>query len=116
MSTKAMRTVFDLLKQIEQRPSMYIGADDERERQLRNLEMLLHGYALALWQHGLDEPGGDFLQSFGAYLRERFGWSISAGPIAAVLRETGSATDAWRTFWAQVWEFRASVESTQEKE
>lgn len=90
---------------------MYVGADDERELQLHNLEMLLHGYALALWQHRLDEPGGDLLQSFGTYLRERFGWSTPAGPIAAVLRETGNAGQAWRIFWEQVWEFRDLVET-----
>jgi hypothetical protein len=106
-----MTTIFDLLKMIEQRPGMFVGGDDgQRELQLRNLEMFLLGYANALHQHRIDEPGKGFLEKFGAYLRERFDWSASAGPIAAVLSETGSPDEAWRTFWRLVWEYRDSVQ------
>jgi hypothetical protein len=90
---------------------MYLGGDDEnRELQLRNLQLFLFGYESALCHHRIDEPGQDFLRKFGAYLRERFDWSMSTGPIAAVLRETGSPDEAWRTFWRLVWEYRDSVQ------
>lgn len=36
---------------------MYVGANGGRERQLQNLEMLLHGYALAIGNTGLLSQG-----------------------------------------------------------
>ena len=106
-----MGTVFDILKSIEQHPNVHLGGtDSDREIQLRRLEMLLLGYSHALNQHGFDEPGVGFLHELGAYLKGRFGWSMSAGVIEAVLRESGNANDAWQTFWNSVWAFQESLE------
>ncbi|WP_224368987.1 hypothetical protein [Hyalangium versicolor] len=105
-----MATIFEFLKRVEQRPGMFLYADEEDwELQFRNLKMLLIGYEQALWNHKLDEPGRDFLDQFGAYLFEKYGWSSSSGPIAAILRETPSPHEAWRTFWREVWAFRDSM-------
>jgi hypothetical protein len=65
---------------------MYCCAEDAGEGRLDNLEMLLHGYAIAVVAHGVNDPGGEFLRAFGDYLRDRFGWSMSCGAIDAIRR------------------------------
>ena len=67
--------------------------------------MLLHGYSLAMHQHELTEAGRDFLGAFGEYLRGRFGWSMSMGPIAAI-REAAADEDEWALFWTLVADYR----------
>jgi len=107
----AMSTVFDLLAAIEGRPGMYLGDPETgRSRQLDDLEMLLHGYSLALQQHALTGPGREFLRSFGEYLRELFGWSMSAGPTAAILAATSTDEDAWTYFWKLIGEYRTAID------
>lgn len=111
-----MTSVFDLLDEIRQRPGMYVGGDaSQRMLQLQNLETLLSGYTLALRQHQIQEPVVDFNREFGAYLRGTKGWSLSCGPVAAVLREAVPGNDeAWQLYWRSVDEFRAAV-STQRR-
>jgi hypothetical protein len=101
--------VFRLLYEVEQRPGMYVGGEaSDRVGQLRDLQLLLHGYEIALSHHELDEQGAHFSRAFGRYLQERFDWSMSQGPIAAVINET-SPEDAWSTFWRLVHEFEAAA-------
>jgi hypothetical protein len=89
---------------------MFVGASDvERGEQLRNLEMILNGYALAVHHHHLQEPVTDFPRQFATYLSDRFGWSAAAGPIAAVRDASSNDEEAWNTFWRLVSEFRASL-------
>lgn len=106
-----MTSVFDILDAIEKRPSMYVGASNaERGTQLRNLEMLLGGYALAVQQHDLQEPVKDFPREFAAFLHKRFGWSAEAGPVAAIRDASQDDEDAWQKFWALTKEFRKSIQ------
>jgi hypothetical protein len=57
LTGKADVSVFDLLEDIRKRPAMYVGLDaSDRAGQLRNLELLLAGYAMALDRHGIVEP------------------------------------------------------------
>jgi len=102
--------VFDLLDQIKQRPGMYVGSSDsQRGEQLRNLELLLHGYSMALGCHQIREPVSDFPREFSHYLRGRFGWSTACGPAAAVRDASDTDDEAWEMFWRLVAEFRASL-------
>ena len=58
---------------------------------VRVLDAVLTGYAIALYEHGIQEPVQDFRRQFASYLRRRLDWSVSDGPIAAVIAET-----SWR--------------------
>ena len=102
-----MRTVFDFLRDIEKRPALYVGYDDESPgERLRDLEPISLGYGYALAQHEIDEPGRDFLRDLADYLRERYGWSSSLGPIHAIRAAAGCDADAWPLFWRLLWELR----------
>lgn len=102
-----MPTAFTLLNEIRQQPEMYVGGDSrDRTAQLRNLEILLNGYSLAVEMHGLDDPGRGFVRSFAAYLHRRFGWPIGLGPIVAILDGVRPGEDPWRRFWTLIDDFR----------
>jgi hypothetical protein len=103
-------TVFNVLREIETRPGMFIGLDSQhRAAQLRALEALLHGYSLALSENGVDEPGIDFLRGLAAYMAAQ-GWKVGAiGPIATIVAESPNSEVAWRVFWKLVWEFEAKL-------
>jgi hypothetical protein len=70
--------------------------------------MLIVGYSLAVYHHRLSDSGWVAYASFPDYLRERFGWSMSCGPIAAIRQDAGGDDEAWDRFWDLLWEFRAS--------
>src|SRR6478735_7484297 len=77
-----MASVFELLEEIEKQPGIFLGwSTAERGEQLRDLETLLIGYGHAVERHGIDDAGATFMQSFGVFLRERYGWSAAIGPI-----------------------------------
>ena len=105
-----MGSVFDLLEAIQKRPTLYVGwSEDRREDQMRDLEMLLHGYSAALHQHDVNEPGRNFLSKFSEYLRARYGWSMSCGPVVAIRNASTNADDAWELFWKLVWDYRDTL-------
>ncbi|MCP3142912.1 hypothetical protein [Pyxidicoccus xibeiensis] len=88
----------------------YLGcADDQRDKQLNNLQFIIYGYTVALKQHQLGEPTEDFLSDFAHSLRKKFGGSMSTGPIAAIRRESKNDEVAWSRFWILVWEFSKSL-------
>jgi hypothetical protein len=100
--------LFELLALIEKRPEMYLGgADGEIDRRLNHLELLLHGYNIAVRRH--HPPSEGFQRRFGEYLQGRFGWSMSRGPIRAIQDEADNDEDAWTLFWRLVDEFRRSL-------
>jgi hypothetical protein len=103
-----MGTVFDLLDEVRKRPGLFVGWDEcHRVRQLQNLELLLHGYAIALRHHRIYEPVEDFSREFAEYLYRTRGWSASCGPTAAIVDATANEQEAWDLFWKLVDEFRA---------
>ena len=106
----AMRNIFDLLDIIKARPGMYVGGDSESRRsQLRNLELLICGYEGALDLHKIQEHGRNFSRTFSDYLRERFGWSMSCGPIVAIEKACQDDAEAWQRFWELIADFRAHL-------
>jgi hypothetical protein len=101
--------IFEVLEDIRKRPTMYVGeSNSERGKQLCNLDLLLQGYALAIEHHRIVEDIADFPKAFGSYLHERFGWSVSAGPVAAIRDATMTDDEAWTRFWQLVTEFQSS--------
>jgi hypothetical protein len=74
-----MKRLRQLLSEIRQRPSMYVGGDD-KIRQLEDLELLITGYQLALYCLETEDSDAMFLESFGKYVRATRGWSMSCGP------------------------------------
>ncbi|MEV5824799.1 hypothetical protein AB0L25_04410 [Spirillospora sp. NPDC052242] len=72
--------VYGLLEQVRARPGMWI-----RGHSLRELEILLCGYGIALMVHEVDEgfafgPRGPFSD----WLGQRYGWSLVLGWAAAI--------------------------------
>ena len=105
-----MASVFDLLDEIRKRPTMYVGYDEtKRALQLQGLEMLLAGYGMALYYHNIKEPGSSFNRKFGVYIEETKGWSMSCGPVAAILEAAKNEEGAWKLYWKMVDEFRSTV-------
>jgi hypothetical protein len=108
-----MASVFDLLDDIQARPGMFLGwTANQRKEQLRHLETLLMGYGHAVAMHDLNDPGRDFLERFGAFLKSRHGWSDARGPIAAIVDRTGTHEEAWQLLWKLIREFRDSTQSS----
>ncbi|MCP3139186.1 hypothetical protein [Pyxidicoccus xibeiensis] len=102
-----MMSIFDLLEEVRRRPGMYVAGDESQGAlRLRSLEQLIHGYSLALRQHGIQESVVEFARDFGEFLWETRGWSTSSGFAAAVLEAAGSDGAAWELFWRLVEEFR----------
>ena len=107
-----MPTIYTFLSEIRQRPGMYVGGDEhDRGGQLRRLQFLLFGYGSAVELHGIDEPGRGFVVAFNDYLRERFGWSTSLGPMVAIIDNTPTPADAWSRFWELIDEFQCDSSS-----
>jgi hypothetical protein len=105
-----MASVFELLDEIRKRPSLYVGYDEsKRVLQLKAIETLMDGYSLALRNHNIQERTSDFNQDFDAYLSATKGWSVSCGPVVAILQATKNEEEAWELFWQLVDEFRATV-------
>uniref|UniRef100_UPI003F83BD4B flavin reductase family protein n=1 Tax=Actinosynnema sp. TaxID=1872144 RepID=UPI003F83BD4B len=70
--------VYDVLRDVQARPSTWV-------RSLRELETALWGYGVALQVHGIAEPhpfGGS--RGFSDWLRERFGWALERGWARAI--------------------------------
>jgi hypothetical protein len=104
-----MRSLFDLLERVKLHPAMYIGYDDqELDRRWAALEAMVIGYEYALREHSLKEAGSDFLNRFGAFLRGRFGWSMSCGPFFAIREHVSGDQQAFEEFWKLVAEFRTA--------
>jgi hypothetical protein len=105
-----MKSLFELLNAIRLRPEMYVGGDrSQRGAQLQHLEFLLHGYALAVEVHHLDEGVKDFPREFAEYLQHTYGWSAAAGPVAAIRDATSDDDEAWELFWSLVQDFKTTV-------
>ncbi len=107
-----MPSIFKLLERIRHAPSLYIGGPDGHIVQLRRLEMVLHGYQLALHEHGLREDVADFMREFGAFLQHKHGWPSDSGGITAVIESTTSPEGAWETFWNEVASFELSQKTS----
>lgn len=105
-----MPDIFDYLRRIEKSPEAYlVHTNSKRELQLYGLMIVIIGYTDALRAHDIDEPLKSFTGSFGQYLRKRFGWSMSEGPIGAILAQSPNADAAWDSFWPLLWDFERSL-------
>lgn len=105
-----MASIFDMLRLVEKSPESYlIYLNEQRDLQLRALMILVIGYSSALRVHGIQESLIHFTDRFGRHLRSRFGWSMSGGPIGAILEHSPNADAAWERFWALLWEFEKSL-------
>ena len=100
-----MATIFDLLNEVRNRPSMYVGWSD-RKAQLQHLESILYGYERALGAHDIDEPGVGFSRAFMDYLTETQGWDTTCGIAATLLENCSNEAQAWERFWEVVEQFR----------
>src|SRR4051812_35857976 len=70
--------VYDVLRDnIQLRPGMWV-------RSLRELEIMLWGYGVALEVHGVAEPDLFSSGEFSEWLRKRFGWGMSLGWAYAI--------------------------------
>lgn len=98
-----MLTVLSL---VNKRPGMYLGiADESADRRLDALEHLIAGYSLAVFQHGASDRGLDEWAVFPQRLTDRFGWSMSQGPIRAIRHASANDEEAWAKFWVLLKEF-----------
>ncbi|WP_034520781.1 hypothetical protein [Actinomadura rifamycini] len=94
---------YELLEHIRKRPGMWI-----RGGSLRELEVLLCGYGIALMVHGVDEgfafgPRGPFTDWLGWH----YGWSTALGWAAAIESHADGEAPLDR-FFQLVDEFRRS--------
>ncbi len=103
------KSIFDLLKEIKKRPGMYV-LNNNYEQQYRELQVLIVGYELALETHKISEPGRDFMKRFGIFLNNKYGWSMSCGPLAAIEVECQCSEKAWFRFWELLELYRSSFD------
>ena len=91
-----MPSVFDFLKQVEQRPGMFFT-------QLDQLESVLFGYQSALRVHSIDERG-PYIGHFREWLEYETGWSLSCG-WASAIRDHVPAEERTARFFEFIWRF-----------
>ena len=103
-----MASIFNVLAEIRKRPSMYLGGDEDRVRQLQEMETLLAGYSLALQEHRASDSVENFGREFCDFLRQTRGWSTSCGFADAFRVGTPTDEEAWNLFWKLLDEFRVA--------
>lgn len=102
--------MFTMLLLVEKRPSMYLRFDERnRGEQLHALESFIAGYCSAMYQHRLHDRDLETYAKFPDFLRARFGWNISSGPISAIMEHSDGDGAAWDQFWTLLREFRSTV-------
>ncbi|MFI0355949.1 hypothetical protein [Actinomadura sp. 9N407] len=95
---------WEFLDQVRARPGMWV-----RGGSLRELEVMLCGYGVALLVHGIGEdfafgPRGRFSD----WLNERFGWSLVLG-WAAAIEAHADGEPALEMFFRLVEDFRLTA-------
>lgn len=72
------------------------------------LQLFLFGYVACLRRNSVtDSLGLEFLTRFAGFLRQQKRWSLSTGPVQAILYNVGA--EAWDTFFDLVDEFEKSA-------
>ena len=96
----------ELLSQVRRAPAMYLGGPypNAPNRQMMHLSVVLIGFDLGLSASGESETS--FVSAYGSYLRSRFGWCMSCGPLQALSTNAKSPEEAWVRLWATLEEFR----------
>jgi len=95
-----MRKITDILRKVKNTPEMYVGGtSDNREEQLKNLQWFILGC-----QATNDEISSEtkFMLEFGKFIRDKYGWSMSCGPIDAILKNCESPEKAWEFWWSEI--------------
>jgi hypothetical protein len=95
--------LYDFLCRVRQRPGMFVPGWS-----LRMLELICHGYSVALLTHGITEFGTQFNQKFGDFLLRRYDWSTCSGWAKAIRRNCDSDEEAFRRFFELLEQYRAS--------
>ena len=99
-------SMLTFLALVQRRPGMYLGMDDERpDRRLDALGHLIAGCCCALYAHCPADPGFAEWAAFPDRLADRFGWSMSQGPIWAIRHASANDEEAWTKFWVLLEEF-----------
>lgn len=104
-----MSDIFDHLRRIRQRPSMYVLRADESEH-LREVQSLVWGYVAALHAHGIEEHAGIFPRTFSTYLYRTRSWSASAGFVHQITTHCPEGTSAMALFRELVDDARAQLQ------
>jgi hypothetical protein len=108
MELSETKDLFDLLQVIKERPGMYV-LNNTYDEQFRELEVLFLGYELALSNYNISEVGSQFRNDFGGFLRSKYHWSMSCGPMAAIRLEFESSEKAWFKFWELLELYKSSL-------
>jgi len=95
------QNIFDWLDMVRARRSMFAHS-------LAELENMIHGYYTALGVHRIGESVPQLTQGhFGVWLREKTGWSLSAGWAHAIVQNTQPDVEAeFQRFFEFVDQFR----------
>jgi hypothetical protein len=99
-------SMLTFLALVQKRPGMYLGmADESPDSRLDALELLIAGYAGAVYTHDLKDPGFDQWAGFPSRLAFQFGWTMSQGPIRAIRDASSNDEEAWARFWSLLRDF-----------
>jgi hypothetical protein len=110
-----MKSIFEVLKEIETRPAMFLGNRIENHhRWLFHLDLLIHGYEWALVQHKIMDWPERFSVKFMDFLHDKHGWCRSSGALGSISMNTANSDEAWESFWQLVWSFQAHLNSNSE--
>lgn len=102
-----MATIFSVLDAIRHRSGMFLRETES----FWDLHVFLIGYCAATHVHGVqdDEVEGDFLDDFGAYLCDRFGWPAEFVGIGGVAKHHADKTTLWAHLFSLFDDFRADL-------
>ena len=106
MPARKSRDIYEFFERVRQRPGMYF-----RRKSLRELETMCHGYASALHNHKIQEPGVGFSAAFNDYLYKRFGWSTCQGWARAIQDHSRNSSQAFDRFFVLLDEFKNANEA-----
>jgi hypothetical protein len=77
--------IFEWLDNVRGMPQMFLNhSPEERDKQLLVLQMLVHGYSMALQTHAITSDVQNFELEFDQFLHAKYGWGTSCGFVDAI--------------------------------